>query len=96
MILTIGVEIPLMYTVINHLDNFTTFIEAVLEQAAIIHGIFNIIFHKANYHHIQVISTYNILCYTVSQISIRLLHTHTHTHTRARARARVYYLCLYV
>jgi len=55
MILTIG-ETPLMYTVKNHFDDFTIFIEAILEQAAIIHGIFNIIFHKTNYHHIQVLN----------------------------------------
>jgi len=78
-ILTIGVEAPLIYTVINHLDDFTIFIEAILEQAAIIHGIFNIIFHKANYHHIQV---FNINLFYVTKFCKYLYaYTHRHKHT---------------
>jgi len=75
-ILLIGMEAPLMYTV-TILDDFAIFIAAVLEQAAFIHGIFNIIFYKANYHHIQVLDI-NIF-YVKNFANIRVTHTHTHT-----------------
>jgi len=90
MILTIGVEISVMYTATIHLDDFATFIKAILEQAAFVHTIFNIIFYKANYNHIQVL---NINMFYVTQFAnIYTSFTHTHTHTRAR----VYYLYFYV
>jgi len=89
MILTIGVEVPLMYTVINHFDDFNIFIEAILEQATIIHGIFNIIFHKANYHHIQVL---NINIFYVTKF--RKFHKHLYTYTHTRVRAYIVYICM--
>jgi len=56
MILTLGVEVPVMYAAIIHLDDFATFVKAILEQAAFVHTMFNIIFYKANYNHIQVLN----------------------------------------
>jgi len=93
MILTLGVEISLMYTVINHLDDFATFIAAILEQASLIHCIFNIIFHKANYHHIQV---FNINIFYVLLNFANIYTRFTHTHARARARAYIIYVCMCV
>jgi len=91
MILTIGVEVSLIYATI-HLDDFATFIRAILEQAAFVHTIFNIIFYKANYDHIQVLNINRFYVISqISQISIRIINTHTHT-----TRARTLILCMFV
>lgn len=52
----ICLEAPMIYAIANHINDFALFIELVVQQAPIIHAICNIIFHKVNYHHIQVLN----------------------------------------
>lgn len=55
-IMAICLEAPLIYAIINNINNFALFVELFLQQAAVVHAICNIMFHKANYHHIQVLN----------------------------------------
>jgi len=55
-ILAICMETSMIYTIVNHINDFAIFVELVVQQAPILHAICNFIFHKVNYHHIQVLN----------------------------------------
>ncbi|XP_011694481.1 PREDICTED: uncharacterized protein LOC105453899 [Wasmannia auropunctata] len=62
-ILAIGLEVPIIYAIVNNIDDFSFFIDLILQQSPIVHAIFNFIFYNTNYHHIQnVVSNMEHFC----------------------------------
>ncbi|XP_018305418.1 uncharacterized protein [Mycetomoellerius zeteki] len=67
-IVVISLQIPLMYGIINNLDEPTTLTKQVLMLSSVVHAMFNFIFHTVNYHHIQNVTFEMIQFYDLMKL----------------------------
>jgi len=57
-ILAISLQIPLIYGIIIHLNDFIVLVGIIMELSSTTHSIGNFIFHRINKHRIQVTAIY--------------------------------------